>query len=155
MSLDQDIELLSQVALFEDFQPEHLRLLAFGADKRSIPPGAEIFRAGAYADGGYIISSGTVEIVSGDGENSKTLGLYTHGSLIGELAMISEGNRNSTAIAQDQVELIVISRILFRRMLLEYPDLAITIHSRISGNVQNFITRLQQVQRRLDGIDAV
>ena len=155
MSLDQDIELLSQVALFEDFQAEHLRLLAFGADKRTIQSGSEIFRAGAYADGGYIISSGTVEISSGVGENSGALGQYRRGSLIGELAMISEGNRNSSAVAIDQVELIVISRILFRRMLQEYPDLAIVIYNRISGSVQNFITRLQRIQQNLDRIDAV
>lgn len=155
MSLDHDIELLSQVVLFEEFQSEHLRLLAFGADKRVFQPGSEIFRTGAYADGGYVISSGTVQIISSSKENPEIVGQYGRASLIGELAMISESNRNTTAIAKDQVELIIISRILFRRMLQEYPDLAIFIHNKVSGNVNNFITRLQRIQQDLDRIDAV
>ncbi len=155
MSLDQEIELLSNVALFEEFQTEHLRLLAFGADKRVINAGAEIFHAGAYADGGYVISSGTVQILSDDSEDQKTVGQYGRASLIGELAMISEGNRNCTAIAKDRVELVVISRILFRRMLQEYPELAESIHARISSSVRNFITRLERIQRSLDQIDMV
>ena len=155
MSLDQEIELLSNVALFEDFQTEHLRLLAFGADKRVVDAGAEIFHSGAYADGGYVIASGTVQILSDDSEDQKTVGQYGRASLLGELAMISEGNRNCTAVAKDQVELVVISRLLFRRMLQEYPELAESIHTRISGSVRNFITRLERIQRSLDQIDAV
>ena len=155
MSLDQEIELLSNVALFEEFQTEHLRLLAFGADKRVINAGAEIFHTGAYADGGYVIVSGTVQILSDDLEDQNTVGQYGRASLIGELAMISEGNRNCTAIAKDRVELVVISRILFRRMLQEYPELAESIHAKISGSVRNFITRLERIQRSLDHIDMV
>ncbi len=155
MSLDQEIELLSNVALFEDFQMEHLRLLAFGADKRVINAGVEIFHTGAYADGGYVVASGTVQIISNDLEDQKSVGQFGRASLIGELAMISEGNRNCTAIAKDQVELVVISRILFRRMLQEYPELAEAIHTKISDSVRNFITRLERIQRNLDQIDAV
>lgn len=155
MSLDQEIELLSNVALFEEFQTEHLRLLAFGADKRTINAGAEIFHAGAYADGGYVIADGTVQILSDDSEEQKSAGQFGRSSLIGELAMISEGNRNCTAIAKDNVELVVISRILFRRMLQEYPELAASVHAKISGSVRNFITRLERIQQSLDRIDMV
>ncbi len=155
MSLDQDIELLSQVALFEEFHTEHLRLLAFGANKITVQPGSEIFHYGATADSGYIISYGTVEILSGNQEDGKIFGAFGRASLIGELAMISKSKRNTTAIAKDEVELIEITRILFRRILQEYPDLAINIHAKISSNVQNFIARLQHIQRELDRTDAV
>ena len=155
MSLDQDIELLSHVALFDKFQTEHLRLLAFGADKRTISPGVEIYHAGALADGGYVIASGIVQIVTDDSKDQKIVGQYGRASLIGELAMISTGNRNCTAIAKDQVELMEISRIVFRRMLEEYPELAEIIHGRISGSVQNFISRLELIQQKLDQIDMV
>ena len=155
MSLDQDIELLSQVALFDEFHTEHLRLLAFGANKISVQPGSEIFQYGATADSGYIISSGTVEIFSGNQQDDKIIGQFGRASLIGELAMISKSKRNTTAIAKDNVELIEITRTLFRRMLLEYPDLAINIHAKISNNVQSFITRLQRIQWELDRTDTV
>jgi len=154
MSLDLDIALLSRVAMFEHFQPEHLRLLAFGAEKRTVSAGSVIFQQGAYADCGYVVSQGTVEIVAGDPGDPEVLGRYGPASLIGEIAMISEGNRNVTAIAADQVELIKITRTLFRRMLEEFPELAEVLHRRISSSVQNFVTRLQLIQRDLDRIDA-
>jgi CRP-like cAMP-binding protein len=153
MSLGQDIELLSLVALFEEFQEEHLRLLAFGADKRTIIAGAEIFHLGAFADCGYVVANGIVQIVADNPEEQKIIGEYGRASMIGELAMISEGNRNCTVIAKGQVELMVISRKLFRRMLQEYPELAEIVHARISGSVQNFISRLEHIQRKLDHID--
>ncbi len=154
MSLDQDIDLLSRVALFEDFQAEHLRLLAFGAERRSFDPGAVIFHCGAAADCGYVVAGGTVELKADDPDDSELIGRYGSGSLIGELAMISNVSRNATAVAQDQVELIRITRSLFRRMLDEFPELASLLHARISNSVQNFVTRLERIQRDIDRIDA-
>jgi len=154
MSLDQDIELLSRVALFESFQAEHLRLLAFGAEKRMFNPGSVIFHRGSAADCGYVVVSGTVELKSDDPDDSELMGRYGQASLIGEMAMISSFKRNITAVAANQVELIQITRILFRRMLEEFPELASLLHARISNSVQNFVTRLEHIQRDLDRIDA-
>ncbi len=155
MSLDLDIALLSQVNLFEGFDKEHLRLLSFGADKRSFKPQSVIFRRGSYADGGLIIVSGTIDMMSDSSEKARLLGSFGPASLIGEMAMISEGNRNSTAIARDQVEVIKITRLLFHRMLEEFPDLAALLHARISQSVQDFVSRLEGVQHRLDRVDSL
>ncbi len=155
MSLDNDILLLSRVALFEGFEEEHLRLLAFGADKRSFKKGAKLFAKGAYADGGYVIISGTVDITADSEEYAEKLASYGSGSLIGELAMISENNRTVTATARDQVETFKITRLLFHRMLEEYPNLAALLHARISQSVQDFITKLERIQRNLDRVDGI
>ncbi len=155
MSLDIDIALLSRIALFEGFDKEHLRLLAFGAEKRSFRSGAEIYRKGAYADGGYVIISGMVDIMSDSSKDALRLGEYGPASLIGELAMITEKNRSVTAIARDDVKVIKITRQLFRRMLEEFPELASLLQARISRSVQKFVSRLERVQRDLDRIDGV
>jgi CRP-like cAMP-binding protein len=155
MSLDIDIVLLSRVPLFEGFGKEHLRLLAFGADKRSFRAGSELYRKGAYADGGYVIISGSVDIMSDSSEEAVRLAEFGSASLIGELAMITEKNRSVTAVARDDVEVIKITRQLFRRMLEEYPELASLLHARISSSVQRFVARLERVQRDLDRVDGV
>ena len=154
MSLDQDIELLSRVALFENFQTEHLRLLAFGSEKETFSPGSVIFHRGSTTDCGYVVVSGTVELKSTNPDDSELIGRYGQACLIGELALISDVTRNATAVAYDQVELIRITKTLFLRMLDEYPELASLLHARISGSVQNFVTRLERIQRDLDRIDA-
>jgi len=155
MSLDIDIALLSRIPLFEGFGDEHLRLLAFGADRRSFKSGAEIYRSGAYADGGYVIVRGIVDIMSDSSDEAEPLGEYGPASLIGELSMITEKNRSVTAVARDDVEVIKITRQLFRRMLEEFPELASLVHTRISSSVQKFISRLERVQRDLDRVDGI
>ena len=51
MSLDSDIRLLSKVRLFADFNPDHLRLLAFGAEARTLGLGTRLYRQGTGAAG--------------------------------------------------------------------------------------------------------
>ncbi len=153
MSLDLDITLLSRVPLFEGFEKGHLRLLAFGADRQFYKPNKVIFRKGAYADGGIVIVSGTIALLDGNFKEAAELERFGPASLIGELAMITEGKRPVMARAEDQVEVIKISRLLFRRMLEEFPHLATLLHQRITTSVRDFVARLEHVQHALDRVD--
>ncbi len=155
MSLDQDIEILSRVDLFKGFEKEHLRLLAFGADKRTFKPQSVIFRSGSHADGGYVILHDSIDIMTDDSKDAKRLASFGPASLIGELALISKGRRDITAVARGDVETLKITRVLFHRMLEEFPDLAALLHTRISRSVQEFVSRLTDVQRDLDRVDGV
>ncbi len=46
MALNDDIMLLSNVPLFADISEDKLRLIAFGAERRRIFKGQELFREG-------------------------------------------------------------------------------------------------------------
>ena len=65
MSLDSDIKVLERVKLFEGFEPEHLRLLAFGADSQVFEEGQILYSRGDASDGGYVVVEGRVDLVSG------------------------------------------------------------------------------------------
>ncbi|MEO8668454.1 MAG: cyclic nucleotide-binding domain-containing protein, partial [Bauldia sp.] len=96
MSLDSDISLLSRIALFSDLGTEHLRLLAFSAVRTELLTDQILFREGAAAAGGYVVSSGEIELSTGIGRGRKVVGTCDVGCLIGEIALFVETKRPAT-----------------------------------------------------------
>lgn len=148
MSLDGDIRLLSRVRLFAGFTPDQLRLLAFGAEARTLGAGTRIYRQGTYSDGGYVIVHGSVDLVSGP--NDSIISSHGPASLIGEMALIAETNHAATAIATAHTEVLKIPRPLFRRMLEEFPEVAMILHERIAESVSRLMQQLDVVSAKLD-----
>ena len=62
MSLAQDIEILKKIPMLSDFQDDQLRLLAFSAESMDYQSGHRLFDEGERADGGLVITSGTVSL---------------------------------------------------------------------------------------------
>ncbi|WP_421873958.1 cyclic nucleotide-binding domain-containing protein [Pararhizobium sp.] len=146
MSLNDDIALLSLVPLFANIDDDKLRLIAFGAERRRLNRGQQLFREGAPADCAYAIASGSVtltrRLVDGRVEVVDTVG---RGTLLSELAMISFVERKFTATAEEDSEVIRINRPLFRRMLEEYPEVAVVVEGRIKENLQAMISAMQKL----------
>ena len=150
MTLEQDIELLSNIELLSDFDLEQLRLLAFGAQKRDLKAGDVLYRENASTDCGYVIVHGQVELSKQDSERRKVvLDHFGRGSLIGELALVTENRRVTTAIATRDTQVIRISRTIFRRVLEEFPDLAVKLHHRISANVAKMIEDMERIGQKM------
>jgi CRP-like cAMP-binding protein len=146
LSLNDDIALLSLVPLFADIDDDKLRLIAFGAERRRLNRGQQLFREGAPADCAFAIASGSVtltrNLVDGSVEVVDTVG---RGTLLSELAMISFVERKFTATAEEDSEVIRINRPLFRRMLEEYPEVAVVVEGRIKANLQAMISAMQRL----------
>lgn len=148
MGLDSDIRLLSRVRLFAGFEPDHLRLLAFGAEARALAKGTRLYRQDDLSDGGFVVVRGNVDLISG--LNDSVISSHGTGSLIGEMALISETRHAATAIATENTEVLKITRPLFRRMLNEYPQLAVLLQQRIGEAVSEFAAKLDVVRAKLD-----
>ena len=148
MSLDSDISILSKVRMFEDFGPEHLRLLAFGAEAKHYTANQKLYRQGVYSDGGYVIVNGAVNLYSGD--DDATISSHGPATLIGEMALMSGIDHAASAIAVVPTDVMKIPRPLFRRMLEEYPELALVLQQRISKSVNSFVDELATIADKLD-----
>jgi CRP-like cAMP-binding protein len=149
LALNDDIALLSLVPLFADIDDDKLRLIAFGAERRRLNRGQQLFREGAPADCAFAVASGsfslTRSLVDGSAQTVETVG---RGTLLSELAMISFVERKFTATAEEDSEVIRINRPLFRRMLEEYPDVAVVVEARIKDNLQTMIRAMQKLAPR-------
>lgn len=149
MSLSQDIALISQVPLFKDMTSDQLRLVAFGAERRQIAAGQELFRESSPAEAAYIVTRGRFELSMTDRTgNSKVEATVGPGTLLSELALLTMVERKFTAIATDDAEALRISRSLFHRLLEEYPDVARIIEARIRDNIAALARDAAALQHR-------
>lgn len=145
MALDDDIRILSGVALFGDLTPEQLRLLAFGAEQVRLAAGREIYRENAPADCAYVVVSGKVVLYRDGGGQAVAVARVGHGTLLGELALITGTTRLTYAAAETDVELIRLNRSHFRRILEEYPETAAELHRKMLEELQAFLQKIERL----------
>jgi CRP-like cAMP-binding protein len=136
MALADDIRLLSQVPLFSDMDGDQLRLIAFGAERRTIAHGQALFREHSPAESAFVVASGRFQL--------STLGRDGHmqvekevsaGTLLSELALITMVERKYTAVALQDSDVLKVTRTLFHRLLEEYPRAAQILQARIRDNL--------------------
>lgn len=144
MALKDDIALFMQLSIFEGLSEEHLRLLAFGAERRRLEKGHVLFRQGAAADSAFVITAGKLRLTMHSASGGeRVLGETGPGSILTEIAMIADAERHFTATAIEESEVIRISRMLFRRMLEEYPEVAIATDRRLRENFSRLAAAAQ------------
>jgi CRP-like cAMP-binding protein len=149
MSLTEDIRLLSQVPLFRDMNEDQLRLVAFGAERRQVTTGQQLFRERSPAESAFIVARGRFELLvaSRNGE-LKVEATVGPGTLLSELALVTMVERKFTAIAIEDSEALKISRSLFHRLLEEYPQVGRVIESRIRDNIASLAKAAAAMQDR-------
>lgn len=150
MALDDDIRILAGVRLFEGFTAEQLRLLAFGAERLTLPAGRRLFRQDDAADCAYVVTQGYVGLFYEDASERVAVAEVGPGTLVGELALIADTRRLTGAEANDDSELLRIDRRVFRRILEEYPETAVTLHRRITADFRDLVSRLEAAAARLE-----
>jgi CRP-like cAMP-binding protein len=145
MTLEDDIGILAGVEIFEDFTPEQMRLLAFGTERQRYSIGRELYGEGDTADSAYVVVSGIVALVRDTEAGRVVVAQCGPGSVLGELALIVETKRLTGAVSTGDVEVVRLSRTLFRRMLEEYPQVAVLLHRRLSRGLTTMIAKIESL----------
>ena len=149
MSLDDDIAFFRRVPLFSALDKEALRILAIGAETRSLQSGAALFYAGELADGGYLVLEGSLLLEPGSFAEGKDVSV-SPGTLIGEMALLTDMVWQATAIAQEPVTVLRLPRTLFRKMLEGYPAAAVALRDLIAKRLDTFQRELTGVKRKME-----
>ena len=114
---------------------------------QSYKPGEAIFREGDESDAAYLIVSGNIRIVKGNGPASqKELAVVRAGEYIGEMGAIDNQPRSASAIAEDTVVCAPITPAEFMNMLRGDSEEAIEL-------LKILFERLRQASRKLAGIE--
>ena len=148
MALDDDIQFLSTIGLFEAFSAQHLRLLAFGAERMVLRTGRELFHEGQSADCAYIVVSGSITLFHEGKQGRFNLRSISTGSVLGEMALIAQTSRLTGAVADTETEVIRLSRSIFHRILEEYPELAASLYLHISNNLNEMVEQIDKLSSR-------
>ena len=118
MSLDP--EFLRKVNLFAGLDEKEAKKVAPLFKERTFSPGETIAEEGKHGVGFFVIESGTAKVTS-RGEERATLG---PGAYFGEIALIDDGARTATVVAETDLKAHVLVVWDFRPLVKEDPELA-------------------------------
>jgi cAMP-binding proteins - catabolite gene activator and regulatory subunit of cAMP-dependent protein kinases len=122
------VELLAEVPLFEDFDPEELQSVARLCKKKTFPKGAILFLEGDVGDKLYLIQSGLVKISRQEQNREITLALFRDGDFFGEMSLIEKNSlRSATAETIEPSVLYVLLRQDFIHFLENSPKLCLRL----------------------------
>jgi CRP-like cAMP-binding protein len=150
MTLEDDIAFFERVPTLAALGKQALRVLAIGAEQRQLQSGAVLFYAGELADGGYVVQQGALLVEPGmpsEGEE------YTAGpgTLLGELALLTDTVSSVTAIAKEPTVVVRIPRTLFRKVLEGYPAAAKRLRDMMAERLQDWTQDLSKLRTRIEG----
>ncbi|WP_296099014.1 cyclic nucleotide-binding domain-containing protein [uncultured Agrobacterium sp.] len=149
MALNDDIKLFAQVPLFQGFSEDQLRLIAFGAERRRVSEGHMLFRQHSPAECAFVVCHGSFDLWTEDRDGTREIqATVGSGCLLSELALFTLCERKFTAVARQDSEVIRITRILFHRMIEEFPDVAQVVTERIRGNIAALASSAAAMQKR-------
>jgi CRP-like cAMP-binding protein len=150
MSIEDDIAFLERVPTLAVLGREALRILAIGAENRYVHDGVALFKEGEAADGAYVVQEGSFDLISQGGVAIRP-STAVPGTLIGELALVTETTRPVTATAREPSTVVRIPRTLFLKMLEGYPDAARRLRDSIAARSSVGARELAKVRAVLDG----
>jgi signal transduction histidine kinase len=116
---------------------EELTPAEFAKHIRSFRAGGVIFAAGDPGDGLYVIETGRVQIsaVVGSGD-PRPLASIGPGEFFGEMAVVDDGPRSATAVAETDVTTFFVNRAEMMVMLGRHPGLTLSLIREFSARMR-------------------
>jgi CRP-like cAMP-binding protein len=149
MTIEDDIAFLEGVPSLRLLGRDALRILAIGAESRYIHEGISLFGEGEDADSAYVVQEGSFDLVSE--KNAIAPSVAGPGTLIGELALLTEIRRPTAAVAREPSTVVRIPRQLFLKMLEGYPDAALRMRDAVAAQVNRTAGEFSRVRSILAG----
>ncbi len=144
-----DFDLLKKTDLFKGLTKEELGRITGISIKETYEAGKEIFADGDKGERFYLILEGKVRIskkIQGVGEEA--LAILEKGHYFGEMSLIDDAPRSAFAIANTAVDLLVIDKSDFGKLLEQDKELAYKL---LWSFVRTLILRLRETNEKIKG----
>lgn len=126
MSLERRIRVLAKSGWFQNLPEDAVAELAAHSVERKIPQGQILFNANEPARGLYIVLSGSVRAFRENIEGrEQTIHVERAGGLLAEVAVFDGGSYPSTAVAEEDSEVLFLATDDVRRFILKHPEAAL------------------------------
>jgi CRP-like cAMP-binding protein len=148
MTIEDDIAYFERVPTLALLGREALRILAIGAENLYVHSGKVLFQQGEAADSGFVVQEGSFSLAPEQGNLVEPMTVGA-GTLLGELALITETVRPVTATAREPSTVIRIPRRVFLKMLEGYPEAARRLRDDILQRAEDSSRDIGQVRGTL------
>lgn len=128
MSLSEDAATLAAVPLFQGVDPARLKLIAFAAERQTVPAGTVLVRQGDPGDAVYVVLAGEASAYVGRADGGELrVGPVPAGTLFGEVALLAEVPRTATVKAETEMAVLRLDTDLFFDLVKEFPGIGIAV----------------------------
>ena len=150
--LDQKIEQLKSVPLFAVFDDIALHHIVFNSRNLTALDGTSLFMEGDASTGAIFLESGELSLLAySKGEMVERMRLQA-GAVVDPYALVTNGKRPVTAKAVGDVKYQLLDRLIFRKVLENYPGHAERLQEYLSEEIIHTVSSLNGVAARLDFI---
>ncbi len=134
---------LAQSGLFRGLDGAQAQLLASHMPPRRLAPGALLFQQGDAADGLYVLTRGSLTVLTGlaPGQTPRRLASLPVGWMLGETAMLDGAGRSGTAVADGEVELHHLSADALQQLSASHPLIVARLYANIALHLSQRLRR--------------
>jgi len=129
---------LAEVPLFAGLSKKELGAIAGAAKEVSHGPGDFLAKQGDAGVGFFLIVEGTARVVVG-GRTRRRLG---PGDTFGEIALLDNGPRTASVIAETPVRLLGVTAWAFRSLLAQHPSITLKLLEEVAGRLRTASTSI-------------
>jgi CRP-like cAMP-binding protein len=134
------IDTLRKVSFFSHLEDEALQSLAESAVPRNWSKGEIIFSEGTPCPGLFVVHSGAVKIFKTSLKGrEQVLTIETAGRAVAELAVLDEGPYPASAMAMDEVTLLLILKQDFQSLCRRHPEIGFRIIKALAGRFRRLV----------------
>lgn len=159
----EDIKLLRDIPLFQDFRLTELMNVAMVAENEFHPAGKLIFEENEPGDALYVIKSGRVRVAKRDtGGEEHLLAFLDCGEYFGEISLVDRAPRSASAYAETDTELLKIKRTDFQNLIAGnkeierkfYKSFSLVLCERLRVTNDN-LTFSQEINKMIENVDNI
>ncbi len=145
VTLQEEVELLRNIPMFSNIEPSKLKLLAFTSERLTFGDGDLLFNEGDPGDSAYIIVDGTADVLIDTPSGAITVAQFGRNDIVGEIAILCDVPRTASVKATTKLETMVISKDLFFRLIMEFPQIAVAIMRELAERLEKTNAQLRAV----------
>lgn len=149
MSLNEEVELLRQIPMFQKVEQSKLKLLAFTSERLVFQPGQVVCEQGEPGDSMYVIVDGDADVIVNLPTGPLTVAALHKNNFFGEIAILCDIPRTATVKATSRLTTLRITTDLFYRLVSEFPQMTIEIMREIAARLDRTTQDLQATQKEL------
>jgi CRP/FNR family cyclic AMP-dependent transcriptional regulator len=140
---------LRNIPLFANIEPSKLKLLAFTSERIAYSPEQILCKQGEIGDAAYIIIDGEAEILVDTPAGPMAVATVGRNDIVGEIAILCDVPRTATVKAKTKLETLVISKDLFFRLIMEFPQIGIEIMRELASRLEATTKNLRETMNQL------
>ena len=149
ISIPDKIIHLRGIQIFEGLSVSEMAAIASVTEEVIYPKGEDVIKEGEQGDTMYMIVSGEVSVIKGQGAGDEIeLDRIHNGDYFGEMALFEDEVRSATIRTVEETNLLMLHKREFTEIVREYPQIALQICQVLSHRLRRLHKKVQHYEKK-------